>query len=126
METMMILGGYAFGLNTAAFQELNRTTEWRWPSQDVFESRPVLQFTGWGKDTIQLPGIIFPEYWGGTEQLEILRALAGQADPLILIDGRGNIIGEFVITALQERQSVFAPGGAPRRQEFTLTLERYA
>lgn len=125
METMMILGQYAFGLNTAAFQELNRSTEWRWPSQDVFDALPALQFTGYGPDTITLPGIIFPEYWGGTGQVDQLRALGDQARPHTLIDGRGNVLGEFVVTGVQERQSVFGAAGVARRQEFTVTLQRY-
>lgn len=126
MDVMMILGRYSFGLNTAAFQELNRNTEWRWGSQDVFEALPVLQFTGLGKDSITLPGTIYPEYWGGTGQLDQLRALAGLAKPQTLIDGRGNVLGEFVITGVQERQSVFAQAGVARKQEFTITLERYS
>lgn len=126
MEEMMILGDYVFGLNTAAFQELNRSTEWRWTSQDVFDSRPALQFTGWGKDAITLPGIVFPEYWGGTGQLDALRSLGDQAEALTLIDGRGNVIGDFVVTGVQERASTFGPRGVALRQEFTITLERYA
>lgn len=125
MDVMLSLGQYQFGLNTAAFQELNRSTEWRWPGQDVFEGAPVIQFTGFGRDTITLPGVIFPEYWGGTGQLDTLRALADRAQPHILIDGRGNVWGEYVITGVQERQSVFAGAGVPLRQEFTITLERY-
>lgn len=124
-EVMLTLGGYTFGLDTAAFQELNRSTEWNWPKQDVFGSRPVLQFTGWGEDTITLPGVIFPEHWGGTGQLDALRALGDGRAPQILIDGRGNILGEWVITSVQERQSVFAQRGVARRQEFTVTLKRY-
>lgn len=120
----MMLGGYAFGLDTAAFQELNRNSTWRWPSQDVFESRPVLQFTGQGKETIKLPGIIFPEYWGGIDQLDQLRALADEGETQTLVDGRGNIVGEYVITEIDERQSTFAQAGIARRQEFTITLER--
>lgn len=124
-DVMMMFGGFQFGLDTAAFQELNRNTEWRWPAQDVFESRPVLQFTGYGEDTITLPGIIFPEYWGGTGQIETLRALGDLGEPQTLIDGRGNVLGEWVITSVQERQSVFAQAGVGRRQEFTVTLKRY-
>lgn len=126
MEVMAILGPYPFGLNTAAFQELNRSTEWKWPSQDVFGNVPARQFVGFGPDAITLPGIIFPEYWGGTGQLDALRALADLGMPQILIDGRGNVLGEYVITGVQERQSVFAAAGAPLRQEFTVSLERYA
>lgn len=124
-DVMMMLGGYQFGLDSAAFQELNRNTEWRWPSQDVFESRPVLQFTGWGEDTITLPGVIFPEYWGGTRQLDELRDLGDSGEPQTLIDGRGSVLGQWVITGVHERQSVFAQGGVGRRQEFTVTLKRH-
>lgn len=126
MEVMMQLGGYQFGLNTAAFQELNRSTDFRWPSQDVFEGEPVLQFVGPGKDTITLPGVIYPEFWGGTGQVETLRNLAAQGKPLELVDGRGNIYGLYSITNVQERQSIFAGAGVPLRQEFTVTLERYS
>lgn len=124
-DVMMILGDYPFGITTAAFQELTRNSEWRWPSQEVFESRPVLQFAGQGRETITLPGVIYPEYWGGTDQLDQLRALADLGQPQILIDGRGNILGEFVVTAIQERQNTFAQLGVARRQEFSITLERY-
>lgn len=126
MGDMMILGWFVFGVNTAAFQELNRNTEWRWPAQDVFESRPVLQFTGLGRDTLTLPGVIYPEHFGGTGQLDDLRALADEAQPQTLIDGRGNIIGDFVITSIQERQEVFAQAGVPLKQGFVITLERVA
>lgn len=126
MDVMMILGSYAFGIDTAAFQELNRNAEYRWPNQDVFEGRPLLQYTGPGKETVTLPGIVFPEYWGGTGQIDTMRSLAEAGEPLTLIDGRGNIWGDYVITGVQERQTVFAQAGAPRRQEFTMMLERYA
>lgn len=125
MEIMLTLGGYQFGLDTAAFQELNRTTEWRWPSQDVFESRPAVQFTGWGDDTITLPGVIYPEYWGGTGQLDTLRALGDSGQPQQLLDGRGNVLGDWVVTQVTERQSIFAQRGVGRKQEFTVQLKRY-
>ena len=126
VEAMLILGTYVFGLNTAAFQELNRNTEWRWPGQDVFDGVPALQYTGQGRDSITLPGVIFPEYWGGTGQLDALRALADTGEPQTLIDGRGFVLGDFVITGVQERQTFFAAAGVPLRQEFTITLERFS
>ena len=121
-----MLGFFPFGIDTLAFSELNRNNDWRWASPDVFNSRPALQFVGLGKETLTLPGVIFPEYWGGTEQLNELRALADLGEPQTLLDGRGNILGDFVITGVQERQTVFAQAGVARRQEFTITLERFA
>ena len=123
---MMQLGGYQFGILTAAYQELERATEWRWPSQDRFGLAPVLQFIGPAGDTITIPGVIFPEWRGGIRQVEAMRAEAAKGTPLALIDGLGNALGTWVIERVAEKQSIFAAAGVPRRQEFTLSLRRYA
>jgi hypothetical protein len=122
---MMALGDYVFGIDTAAFNELNRETEYRWPSQDVFGAPQVLQFTGWGSDTIQLPGVIYPEHFSDGGQLDALRELGSSGEPQTLIAGSGDVLGDWVIERVSERQSLFAVGGAARKQEFTLTLRRY-
>jgi phage protein U len=122
---MAMWGPYAFELNTAVFQELQRGKEWRWPEQELFGQSPLLQFTGEGAETITLPGIIYPEWKGGTGQINEMRALADEALPRTLIDGRGNILGLWVATSIQETQSNFGGLGIPRRQEFTLSLKRF-
>jgi phage protein U len=124
-QPMMQLGPYQFGLDTAAYQELNRSTEWTWPAQDIFGSEQVLQFVGYGQDSISLPGIVFPEFWGGTSQLDQLRSLGDKGQPQKLVDGRGNILGDYVITGVQEGQTMFAQQGVSRRQSFTVNLVRY-
>ncbi|MBF9235597.1 phage tail protein [Microvirga sp. BT350] len=121
----MQLGAFQFGINTAAYQTLQRSSEWRWPSQDRFGKPPVLQHVGQGSETITLPGVIYPEWRGGFGQVEQMRALAGQATPLQLIDGSGATFGKWVIEGVEEKQSVFADAGAPRKQEFTLKLRRF-
>lgn len=121
---MLQLGGYQFGIQTAAYQELTRTTEWRWPVQELFGRAPVVQFVGPGGDTITLPGVIFPEWRGGAGQLDAMRAEAARGTTLALVDGQGNSLGRWVIERVEERQSVFAAAGVPRRQEFTVGLRR--
>ncbi len=122
---MLQLGEFQFGINTAAFQKLSRTNEWRWPSQDRFGNPPVLQYIGQGAETITLPGVIYPEWRGGFGQLDAMRAQAGQGQPLTMIDGRGQLMGKFAIERIEESQSVFADAGAPRKQEFTIQLRRF-
>lgn len=122
---MMILGSFRFSINSAAYQDLTRSTEYRWASQEVFGVLPRLQFTGPGADSITLEGSIFPEYRGGLGQLNSMRALAGTGKPQRMIDGNGRILGRFVIERVQEKQSTFATFGAPKRQDFTLQLKRY-
>lgn len=122
---MLQLGGFQFGITTAAYQELNRKTSWRWAQQEVVGTRPALQFTGDGEDTITLQGVVFPEYRGGFYQVENLRAQGGFGQPQLLITGAGELLGRWVILDVEERQSVFAGYGRPRKQEFTLQLKRF-
>lgn len=122
---MMSLGDFLFGINTAVYQELGRSTEWRWPSQDRFNQSPVLQFVGPGADTISLPGVVYPEWRGGLAQIETMRAMADLGEPLMMIDGTGAVWGQWVIEKVDEKQSVLAAAGIPRKQEFTLSLKKY-
>lgn len=123
--TMMQLGGFRFGIPTAAYQELRRTTEYKWPAQERLGRHEALQYTGPGADTITLSGVIFPEFRGGTGQIDRLRALASQGTPQILVSGMGEILGWYVVERIEETQGVFAAAGVPRRQDFTLQLRRY-
>lgn len=121
---MMMWGSYAFGVNNAAYQQLQRQKAWRWPSQDRFGTSPKPQFTGEDDDTITLPGVIYPEWRGGIGQIDAMRALADTAEPQTLIDGRGNILGLFAATIISETQSEIGGFGIPRKQEFSISLKR--
>lgn len=123
-EIMMQLGSFQFGLSTAAYQEFERSTAYTWAAQQRFGKDDALQSTGPGADTITLPGVIYPEHFGGTGQLDEMRALAGLADLQTLIDGRGRMLGDWAIESVEERGSIFAAAGVARKQEFTLKLRR--
>lgn len=123
---MMQLGAFQFGISTAAYQGLSRSDEWRWASQDRFGQAPALQHTGEGAATINLDGVIYPEWRGGLGQIDAMRVQAGKGVPLVLVDGRGRALGMWVIETISESQSVFAAGGVARRVEFTMQLKRYS
>lgn len=121
---MMQLGGFQFGLDTAAYQDLTREAEYRWPAQELFGQAPALQYTGPGGESMTLPGVIYPEFRGGLGQLDDMRALAGGGELLPLVDGAGNSLGQWAIVKVDEKQSAFIQGGAPLKIEFTLSLKR--
>lgn len=125
IDIMMSLGSFRFGVLTAAYQELQRVSEYRWPAQDRVGNTPQLQFVGRGADTITLPGVIYPEWNGGAGQLDRLRALADQGLPQMLVSGMGRVMGRWVIERVEEKQGPFFAGGVPRKQEFTLQLRKY-
>ncbi len=121
----LMLGSYMFSLNTAAFQELNRKTEYRWVAVERHGQDDALQYTGPGQDTVDLPGVVYPSYRGGGGQITKLRALAAQAQPQSMIDGAGNVYGRWVVLGVDEKQSIFAAFGQPKKQEFTVRLRRF-
>lgn len=123
--TMLILGGFKFSLNTAVFQEQRRMTSYRWPAQERIGQFDALQFTGPGEDRITLPGVIYPDFRGGSDQLNELRSLASRGQPLRLIAASGEVLGMWVIESVEEVQSTFKVDGSPRRQDFTITIKKF-
>lgn len=123
---MMQLGSFQFALDTATFQEMSRSTQWRWAEQETYGTLPTSQYTGPGKETITLKGVIFPEFRGGFSQLHSLRGLGDMGFPHMLVSGEGAIMGRFCIEQVDEGQTVFDTFGRPRRQEFTIQLKRFS
>lgn len=124
-EVMMTLGTFRFGLDTAAFQQLRRSVEYKWASQTRAGRRDARQFTGIGAEIINLDGVIFPYYRGGLGQLDAMRDLAGKGLPQILTAGTGKVFGKFCIERIEETQTLLFADGTPRRQEFRLSLSTY-
>ncbi len=121
-DVLMTLGDFSFSVDTAAYETLVRTNEWRWPAQERIGRRPALQFVGTGVETIEIEGKVLPHYKGGLEQIKALRALGDKGKPQMLTDGRGLVWGKFSIHLLEERQSKIAQKGAPLQQDFRLSL----
>jgi len=124
-KTMMALGEFRFGIETAAYQTLQRSVEYRWASQPRVGRRPARQFTGIGDESISLDGVIYPHFKGGLGQLDALRELAGKGRPLVLTSGTGEIWGKFCIERVQETGTLFFADGTARRQEFRLQLAHH-
>lgn len=121
----MTLGGFQFGLTTAAHDQLQRQSSYRWEKQDRLGREPAMQFLGAGEDKVTLSGVIYPHFRGGLGQLNTMREMAGEGEPLQLIDGMGNVLGRYCIASVQEGQAVYLGPGIPRRIDFTLELTRY-
>ena len=122
---LMKLGEYTFSIDSAAYQSLLRTTEYRWRSQSRIDRLPAQQFVGPGQDTLSLEGVIYPYFRGGLGQLDAMRQEAGKGEPLMLVDGTGFIWQQWVITQVEETQRILFEDGSPRKVEFRLQLTRY-
>ena len=116
---------FYFNLDTAAFNELRRQTEFRWASQERLSRRPAQQAVGIGEDKLSLKGVIFPTFKGGLKQLDTLRSIGGQLLPLNLTTGYGVVLGTWCLRSMEEEQGAMLAGGIPRKQTFSLEFSRY-
>jgi phage protein U len=125
IKVMLRLGDFSFSIDTAAYETLDRTTQYVWPIQDRPSKRPGRQWTGPGEETIDLPGVIYPQFKGTLNELDTLRNLAEEGEPKFLIDGRGNIWGKYCIEEIKETQKIFFSDGVPREIRFQIKLSRF-
>lgn len=123
---MMKLGSFKFSIYTAAYQQLTRTYGWVWGSTNRFGNTSILQYTGKDNPTINLPGVIYPEFENvGTEQIKELVALGDAAKPHLMTSGLGDVMGYWVVTGLRETEDKHIAAGIPIKQTFSLDLKFY-
>ncbi|MCY1408159.1 Phage P2 GpU [compost metagenome] len=121
---MLALGMFIFSLHTAAYQEMQRQTDWRHPSTSRVGAQPARQFLGRGEDAITLPGVLLPELAGTVLSLDALRTMADTGKAWSLVEGSGRVLGLWVIEKITETRTLFFPDGAARRIEFSIELKR--
>jgi phage protein U len=124
-NVMLHLGSFEFRISAAAYSELSQIVDYRWSQSNRIGREPAAQFIGIGKDEITITGAIFPEFAGGLNQIKIIRSTAGEGQPLLLVDGLGNVRGNYVIVRVEEKQLHFSKDGKPKQQDFTITIMRY-
>jgi len=121
---MMALGMFVFSLETLAYQEFQRQTEWRHGSTSRIGTNPARQYLGRGDDSITLPGVLLPALAGTQLSLDTLRTMADTGKAWPLVEGTGKIYGTWIIESLSETRTLFFRDGQARRIEFTLALKR--
>jgi hypothetical protein len=119
---MLSLGMFAFSLPTLAYQDLQRSTDWRHARSARIGARDAVQFVGPGEDTIALNGVAVAELQAGRASLDELRDMAATGECWPLVDGGGRVFGAFVIQGISEKHSEFFSDGTPRRIEFGIDL----
>ncbi|MCL2829437.1 MAG: phage tail protein [Betaproteobacteria bacterium] len=116
---------FYFGLSTAAFDKLRRKSEYQVACQERLTRRHAWQAVSKGGDTITVSGVIFPGWKGTSQQIEALRAIGIEMEPVTLTTGYGVVLGRWYLTEIEEEQEALLSDGAPRKQAFTLEFRRY-
>lgn len=121
---LLALDQFVFGMDTLAFHELQRQTQWKHRTTSRVGARDARQYMGPGEDTVTLTGVLAPELTGNLASLLDLRKMADIGAAYAMVDGAGTVYGAFVIESLNEGQTLHYADGTPRRVEFTLSLAR--
>lgn len=125
-QVMLSLGGFKFNIDSAAYNELVRTWQWRWNAQSLIGQPDLLQYTGKAPVQISLSGQVATTFRQvGTNQIAKLAAIGDRNQPILLVSGMGDVLGYWTMTSLKETNTKFIKGGLPRYQSFTLELLFY-
>ena len=122
---MMALGSFVFELRSASCQQVRKSYEYRWSNVDVVSGNTVLQSIGIGSEKIDLEGVIYPNFAKYATQITEMKLLAESQKPQLLVDGKGQIHGNYVIKQIDETQSFLDKYGTPQKIEFKISLEKY-
>lgn len=122
---LMSLGMFVFGLDTAPFETIKRTTAQRWARAARVGRRAAQQNLGPGEDTITLDGTLMPELTGGPETLDKLREMMAAGKAWVLTAGTGEVLGRWIVTQVEETRSKLLGNGVARKIAFALTLQAY-
>lgn len=128
MAYLAKLGEFAFQLDTASFEKLQRQTSYRWEFKNRIGRKPAGQFVGMGEDGITLNGVIYPTFKGGIGQVEKLRTMAAEGKPLGLVyafERVGQYAGLWCVTEISDTREFLFDDGTPRKIEFQVTLREY-
>ena len=123
---LLSLGDFRFSVDTAAYDDLSIEAEYPWAKVDRLGNTPQLQSVGKEHRTMSLKGLIITTYRGGVGQLETLRTMAGKMTPLELVTGDGRALGKWCVMKVSENDSAFFADGMPKKQTFSLELERFS
>jgi phage protein U len=122
---LLSLGDFRFSADTAAYDGMDIDSEYPWSKIERLGASPQLQAMGKEHRKMTLKGLVITTYRGGSGQPEVLRRMAGKMEPLELVTGDGKALGKWCILRVSGSESDFFPDGVPRKQSFTVELERF-
>ena len=116
------LGFFVFHTATIPYHGIDRSQSWRHPHKSIVgsDSPPPSQYTGKEPDTITIQAELRPEVTGGDGSIDWLRDMADSGQPYPLI------LGTYVITDIQDKQSQLMYDGKARAISFSMSLKKVA
>jgi phage protein U len=123
-RTLLALGPFAFGMDTAAFNELRKQMQFKHGAAVRVGARDAFQNLGPGSELITLSGTVAPEVTGQLASISQLEQMGRDGNAYVLVDGTGYVYGTFYVDSMEETHRDHVEDGRPRRVDFSLTLTR--
>ena len=120
-RSMLWWGAFAFGVDTATFEMLERRAEWRWAEVERVGRRAALHYTGPGTSTVRVEGEILPAWRGRPSSLE---AVMDMADTPAALTTSRLVLGTYVLTSLTDRRTELLADGTPRKTTYEIEWRR--
>lgn len=117
------LGQIIFEYIKMPANSMNHDKEWRFDDGNRFGAPPATQYLGKGQERISISGALIKDM-GDYSNLQTLSDMADTGDAFALIDGVGNVIGNYTIRRISQDKSYFLPNGTPRKIDFSIDLVR--
>lgn len=121
---MMSLGMFLFSLPTVVYQNLEHRRDVRFAQNERFGTNDAWQFIGPGGESITLNGVTAYGINHASSSMAILNRMMQSGEAFPLIDGLGNMFGEYILLSLDQKKTVFRKFGQARRTEWSLGLQR--
>lgn len=121
---LLALGLFVFERQTMLPDELTSRANWEHAAAERVGAPPAYQYTGLGPEDVSIPGRIVPELGASVSSLATLRAMADAGDDYPLVDGAGEVLGIFRITALDTTRRHLIDDGRARMTDFAISLVR--
>ena len=118
------LGVVAFEVAPFNFHENEFEGSARFAEHAVLGRRPTLEFVGEGPETWSISGRIFPELFGGLDQMAAMHDMRRSGRPQPWMRGDGVYMGWVVISAVSETATYIGKQGVGRWIEFDIALRR--
>lgn len=122
--TPMALGPFAFEALGFSFNGISRDLDTGWADIPVASTMNALQYVGPKSEGLTINGVLFPEAYGGQQNLDGIRQAAQEGTPLMLVTLSGDIRGSHAVMSVSEDRDLHTGFGLPRRNGWSISLRR--
>lgn len=123
-RNLLTFGGYTFKVIVNPINTYNRKTKYRWPENKNLLTASSLNFVGKDAETLNIDGEIH-SLIGDVSAIDRLRELGDKGEARILMNGRGESLGKWVIENIDEKGDDLQGDSSPTVIKFKVQFKRY-